>query len=76
MWGKTKQKGGAGYEVSTRFLALDVSEKYQSQIHRPLRHLELAQSLLHKWQMFLQREYSLTPAHSAGEYPAHATLTS
>jgi len=74
MWGKTKQKGGARYETVACFLTLDVSEKYQSQIHRPIEELELAQSLLRKWQMFLHREYSLIPAHSAGECPAHATL--
>ena len=76
LWGKTKQKGGAEYEVGTCFLALDASEKYQSQIHRPQEDLELAQSLLRKWQMFLHREYSLIPAHSTGEYPSHTTLTS
>jgi len=37
-WGKTKEKGGAGFETSTRFAAPDISEKYQSQIHRPLEH--------------------------------------
>ena len=76
MWGKTKQKGSAGYEAGTCFLALDISEKYQSQIHRSLEHMELVQSLLRKWQIFLDREYSLIPAHSMGEYPAPATLTS
>jgi hypothetical protein len=48
MWVKTMQKGGSGCEAGTCFLALDVSEKYQSQIHRPLEHLVLAQSLLRK----------------------------
>jgi hypothetical protein len=41
----SKQKGGGGYEAGTCFMALDVREKYQSQIHRPLEGLELAQSL-------------------------------
>ena len=40
-WGKAKGKGGAGYEASTCFMALDVSGKYQSQIHRPQEHLEI-----------------------------------
>jgi hypothetical protein len=34
--GKSKKKGGAGYEANTYFMARDVTEKYQSQIHRPL----------------------------------------
>ena len=34
--GKTKETGGAGYEASTSFTARDVSEKYESQIHRPV----------------------------------------
>jgi hypothetical protein len=44
--GKDKQMGGSGYEAGTYFLALDVIEKYEFQIHRPLEHLELAQSLV------------------------------
>lgn len=44
-WGQTKIKESAWYEVSTIFVARDVSEKYQSQIHRALEHLELGQSL-------------------------------
>ena len=37
-----KQEGGAGYEAGTQFMALDVSEKYRSQIHWPLEHLEIS----------------------------------
>jgi len=37
-WGK-KEKGGARYEASYCFMAQDVNEKYQSQIHRPLQRL-------------------------------------
>ena len=40
-WGKAKEKGGAKYEARTCFMA-DVSEKYQSQIHRPIEHLEIS----------------------------------
>jgi len=29
-WGKRKEKGDAGYEASTYFMARDVGEKYQS----------------------------------------------
>jgi hypothetical protein len=29
------------YETGMYFMVLDVSEKYQSQIHRPLEHLNL-----------------------------------
>jgi len=32
---RNKRKVGAGYETGTCFVAQDVSEKYQSQIHRP-----------------------------------------
>jgi len=35
-WGKTKENGGPGYEASACLMALYVSEKYQSQITRPL----------------------------------------
>jgi len=49
-WGrklrKKKQKGGAGHEAATYVVALDVSEKYPSEVHRPLEHLELALSLI------------------------------
>jgi hypothetical protein len=31
--GKAKEKEGAGHEASTCFMAQDVSEKYQCQIH-------------------------------------------
>ena len=34
--GKTKVKGGAGYEASTCLVARDVSQKHQFQIHLPL----------------------------------------
>jgi hypothetical protein len=34
--GKTKGEGGTWHEDSSRFMAVDVSEQYQSQIHRPL----------------------------------------
>jgi len=44
-WRKTKKKGDAGYEDSACFMARDVSEKYQSQLHRPLEHRKPAQSL-------------------------------
>ena len=37
-WGKTNEKGGAGYEASACFMAQDVSEKYRSQIYPPLEH--------------------------------------
>jgi len=43
-WGsgeRNKQQGGSWYEVGTHFMALDVSEKYQSQILWPLQHLEI-----------------------------------
>jgi len=40
-WGKTKAKGGARYEARTCFMAGDVTEKYQSQIHGPIEHLEI-----------------------------------
>jgi hypothetical protein len=43
--GKIKEEGGAGYKASICFTARDVSEKYQSEVYRPLEHLELAQSL-------------------------------
>ena len=42
--GKTKVKRGAGYEASTRFMAGNVGEKYQSQVHRPLERYEPSQS--------------------------------
>jgi len=35
------EKGSAGYETGTHFMARDVRERYQSQIHRPLEHLEI-----------------------------------
>jgi hypothetical protein len=35
-WRKTKGDGGAWYEDSSCFMAGDISEKYQPQIHRPL----------------------------------------
>jgi hypothetical protein len=41
-WGKMKDKGGAGYEAITCFIARNVSEKYQSQIHRPVEHLAIS----------------------------------
>ena len=41
-WKKPKEKGGAGCEDRTCFMARDVSEKYQSQIHRSLEHLEIS----------------------------------
>jgi hypothetical protein len=47
-WGKKKAKGFAGYETSTCFMARHVSEKYQSQIHRPLEYHQPAQSLENK----------------------------
>ena len=34
----TKEKGCAGYEASTHVLTREVSEKYLSEIHRPLEH--------------------------------------
>jgi hypothetical protein len=37
---RNKQKARTGYETCTCFMALYVSEKYQSEIHRPLEHLE------------------------------------
>jgi hypothetical protein len=37
-WRKTNEKGDVGYEAIACFIARDVSEKYQSQIHRPLEH--------------------------------------
>jgi len=43
-WGsgeRNKQQGVSGYEAGTHFMALDVSEKYQSQIKWPLEHLEI-----------------------------------
>jgi hypothetical protein len=41
-WGKTKEKRDAGCEASTYFVARDVSEKYQCQIHLALEHQETA----------------------------------
>ena len=41
-WENAKEKGGAGCEDRTCFMARDVSEKYQSQIRRPLEHLEIS----------------------------------
>ena len=38
MWRKTKKKGNAGYEGTACFMARDVSEKCQSQLHRLLEH--------------------------------------
>ena len=38
---RNKQQGGSGYEADTHFMALDVSEKYESQIQWPLQHLEI-----------------------------------
>jgi hypothetical protein len=37
-WGKTKGEGGAWSGDSSCFMAGDISEQYQSQIHRPLQH--------------------------------------
>jgi hypothetical protein len=37
-WGKAKDQEGAGYETSSCFMARDVSENYQSQIHGPQEH--------------------------------------
>jgi hypothetical protein len=39
---RTKQKEGTWYEAGTCFMALDVSEKYQSQIHELLEHLKIS----------------------------------
>ena len=36
--GKDEGKGRHGYEASTCLIARNVSEKYQSQIHRPPEH--------------------------------------
>jgi len=44
-WGsgeKNKQRGRSGYEASTYFMALDVREKYHSQILWPLEHLVIS----------------------------------
>ena len=49
-WGsgeRNEQQGGPGYEAGTYFMALDVSEKYQSQIQWPLEHLEI--SVAFRW---------------------------
>jgi len=43
--GEQQENKGAGYEASNCFMPPDVSKIYQSQIHRPPEHLELAQSL-------------------------------
>jgi hypothetical protein len=37
-WRKTKGEGGAWYEDGSCLMAGDISEQYQSQIHRPLQH--------------------------------------
>jgi hypothetical protein len=37
-WGKRKGEAGAWYEDSGCIMAGDISEQYQSQIHRPLEH--------------------------------------
>ena len=39
---RNKQQGGSGYEAGTYFMALDVSEKYQSPKHWPLEHLVIS----------------------------------
>ena len=39
---RNKQQGESGYEASTHFMALDVSEKYQSQIQWPLEQLAIS----------------------------------
>jgi hypothetical protein len=39
---RNKQQGGSGCEDGTHFVALDVSEKYQSQIQWPLEHMEVS----------------------------------
>jgi len=36
--GKTKEKGVAGFEAGTCFIARDINEKYQYQIHQLLEH--------------------------------------
>jgi len=44
-WGSgesSKQQGRSGCEAGTHFMALDVSEKYQSQIQLPLENLEIS----------------------------------
>ena len=37
-----KEKGGAGYEASTCFMAQDVSEKHQPQIRLPLGQIDIS----------------------------------
>jgi len=37
-WGNTLEEGAEGCGTSTCFTARDASEKYHSQIHRPLEH--------------------------------------
>jgi hypothetical protein len=37
-----KEKGGAGYEASTCFMARDISEKYQPRIHLPLGQIDIS----------------------------------
>jgi len=39
---RNKQQGASGYEAGTYFMALDVSEKYLSQIQWPLEHFEIS----------------------------------
>jgi hypothetical protein len=39
-WGRTKEKGGAGYEASRGSVPRDGSKKYQAQKHWPRKHLE------------------------------------
>ena len=49
-WGsgeRNKQQGGSEYEAGTHFMALYVSEKYQSQIQWLLEHLEI--SVAFRW---------------------------
>ena len=41
-WGKEQATGRIRYEAGSYFMALDISEKYQSQIHWPLEQLEIS----------------------------------
>jgi hypothetical protein len=58
-WGTTKEKGGAGIRL-VPVLWRNVSEKYQSQIHRPLEHLEVPVACHVSDKCFLRREQSLS----------------
>jgi hypothetical protein len=40
-----EQKADAEYEAGTCFMALDAVQKYHTKTHRPLEHLQPAQSL-------------------------------